>query len=177
MKKKEKKIPKKMRFSIQEERKEKQIFFTFKEAIEKTGISSGTLFRFLKGENFNEDRKFTRRSDKKVFFIQVEDDDPFIQTDGENIFSVEEIAETFNISRTVFLNQILRKKNHFLDSQEISHKITWKSPEFEFFIDKLRGCQIIEKIIQKAKGEKRVTRNSTSIFHNHKDLVDIIEKV
>ena len=168
-----------MRFSVQEEGKEKQIFFTFKEAAEKTGISSSTLCRFLKDKFPNEEKKFTRKSDKKVFFIQVENDDPVIQIDGENIFSAEDIRKKFNISRAVFFNQILRKKNHFLDSEEISHKITWKSPVFEFFIDKLRENQRDEKIIQKMKKKNRPkqTKKQNSLFQNNKDLVDIIEKV
>ena len=118
-------------------------------------------------------KKFTRKSTKKFFSLRWND------LIGENIFSGEDIGEKFNISQTVFLNQILRKKNHFLDSQEISHKIIWKSPEFEFFIDKLRENQRDQKIIQKFKGKKRPnhTRNHNPVFQNHKDLVDIIEKV
>ena len=168
-----------MRFSVQEEGKEKQIFFTFKEASEKTGISSSTLCRFLKDKFPNEENKFTRKSDKKVFFIQVENDDPFIQIDGVDFFPHNHVAEKFGISRTILINQLLKKKDHFLDSAEISHKITWKSPEFEFFIDKLRVCQSNEKIIQKMKKKHRPKqiKNHNSVFQNNKDLVDIIEKV
>ena len=60
-----------MRFSIQEEGKEKQIFFTFKEASEKTGNSSGTLSRFLKDKCVSEE-KIHQKINKKVFFIKVE---------------------------------------------------------------------------------------------------------
>ena len=52
-----------MRFSIQEEGGEKQIFFTFKEASEKTGISSKRIAQTLRsGRN-----KYFRRADKKLF--------------------------------------------------------------------------------------------------------------
>ena len=51
-----------MKFSIQEEGREKQIFFTFKEANEKTGIPSSNIWRVLKREN----KKF-KRKDGKVF--------------------------------------------------------------------------------------------------------------
>ena len=68
-----------MKFSIQEEGGDKQIFFTFKEASEKTGLTSKNIARVLKsGRN-----KYFRRSDKKTFWIQEEDTDPFIQIDGE----------------------------------------------------------------------------------------------
>ena len=67
--------PFKMKFSIQEEGKEKQIFFTFKEASEKTGLPSKTIVRVLKSGN----EKYFRRADKKVFWIQEEDAVPLIQ--------------------------------------------------------------------------------------------------
>ena len=59
----------KMKFSIQEAGGEKQIFFTFKDASEKTGITSKNILRVLKsGRN-----KYFRRSDKKTFWIQNEE--------------------------------------------------------------------------------------------------------
>ena len=64
-----------MKFSIQEEGGEKQIFFTFKEANEKTGIPSSNIWRVLKREN----KKF-KRKDGKVFFIQEEEaNEPFLR--------------------------------------------------------------------------------------------------
>ena len=72
--------PFKMKFSIQEEGGDKQIFFTFKEASEKTGLTSKNIARVLKsGRN-----KYFRRSDKKTFWIQNEETFPFIQIDGED---------------------------------------------------------------------------------------------
>ena len=66
--------PFKMKFSIQEEGKEKQIFFTFKEASEQTGLPSKTILRVLKSGNI----KYYRRVDKKVFWIQEEEtESPF----------------------------------------------------------------------------------------------------
>ena len=52
-----------MKFSIQEEGGEKQIFFTFKEASEKTGLPSKTILRVLRSER----DKYFRRVDKKLF--------------------------------------------------------------------------------------------------------------
>ena len=135
-----------MKFSIQEEEKEKQIFLTFKEASEQTGIPISNIWRVLKREN----KKF-KRKDGKVFFIQEEEtNEPFLQVDGEDIFDYVEL-EKFGISSQCFLNQILKKKKHFLDSEEITHYITWKSPEFDFFIDTLRKNRMDAKIINHRK--------------------------
>ena len=113
-----------MKFSIQEEGQEKQIFFTFKEASAATGLPSKVILRVLQsGQN-----KYVRRADKKVFWIQEEEGSPFIQVDGDDFFTAEEIQERFGLSRTVFFNQLCKKKTHFLDSQEKSHEVTWASP-------------------------------------------------
>ena len=140
-------FPFKMKFSIQEEGGEKQIFFTFKEASEKTGIPSKTILRVLKsGRN-----KYFRRSDKKTFWIQDEDQTPFIQIDGEDFFTAEKVQERFGISRTVFFNQLTKKKTHFLDSQEKSHEVTWKSDGLEKFLSKLRERDAAEKLMSLQK--------------------------
>ena len=134
--------PFKMKFSIQEAGGEKQIFFTFKEASEKTGLTSKNIARVLKsGRN-----KYFRRSDKKTFWIQNEEITPFIQIDGEDFFSAEEIQERFGISRTVFFNQLCRKKSHFLDSQEKSHEVTWKSDDLEKFISLLKEAKMVGNV-------------------------------
>ena len=57
---------------------------------------------------------------------------------GEDFFSADEIQERFGVSRTVFFNQLCKKRTHFLDSQEKSHEVTWKSifqfgKVFEFY--------------------------------------------
>ena len=135
--------PFKMKFSIQEAGGEKQIFFTFKEASEKTGLTSKNIARVLKsGRN-----KYFRRSDKKTFWIQDEDQTPFIQIDGEDFFTAGEIQERFGLSRTVFLNQLCKKKTHFLDSQEKSHEVTWKSLVLEKLIDLIQKNEKHQKEI------------------------------
>ena len=134
-----------MKFSIQEEGGDKQIFFTFKEASEKTGLTSKNIARVLKsGRN-----KYFRRSDKKTFWIQEEDTDPFIQIDGEDFFTAEEIQERFGLSRTVFFNQLRKKKTHFLDSQEKSHEVTWKSLILEKLIELMQKNEMEQRIVQK----------------------------
>ena len=102
-------FPFKMKFSIQEENKEKQIFFTFKEASEKTGLPTKTIYRVLRSTNI----KYFRRADKKTFYIQEEETEPFIQIDHEDFFTADDIQERFGISRTVFFNQLCKKKNSF----------------------------------------------------------------
>ena len=129
-----------MKFSIQEEGQEKQIFFTFKEASTQTGIPSKVILRVLKSG-----QKYVRRADKKVFWVRDEEQDPFIQIDGQDFFTAEEIRETFGLSRTVFFNQLQKKKTHFLDSQEKSHEVTWVSPKLERLIQGLRETAADEK--------------------------------
>ena len=139
-----------MKFSIQEEGQEKQIFFTFKEASAQTGLPSKVILRVLQSGQI----KYVRRADKKVFWIQEEDKELFIQIDGEDFFTAEEIQERFGLSRTVFFNQLQKKKTHFLDSQEKSHEVTWKSPRLEKFLCKLKEKAAVEKNNAFA-GEKR----------------------
>ena len=131
-----------MKFSIQEEgQPKKQIFFTFKEASAQTGLPSKVILRVLQSGQI----KYVRRADKKVFWIQEEDKELFIQIDGEDFFTAEEIQERFGLSRTVFFNQLQKKKTHFLDSQEKSHEVTWKSPRLEKFLCKLKEKAAVEK--------------------------------
>ena len=138
-------FPFKMKFSIQEAGGEKQIFFTFKDASEKTGLTSKNIARVLKsGRN-----KYFRRSDKKTFWIQNEEKTPFIQIDGEDFFTAEEIQERFGLSRTVFFNQLCKKKTHFLDSQEKSHEVTWKSLLLEKLIELKQQNEMEQRIMQK----------------------------
>ena len=139
-----------MKFSIQEEGSEapdKQIFFTFKEASEKTGILSKRIAQTLRsGRN-----KYFRRSDKKTFWIQNEETTPFIQIEGEDFFSADEIQERFGISRTIFFNQLCKKRTHFLDSREKSHEVTWKSDGLEKFLSRLRERDAAEKVMSSQK--------------------------
>ena len=133
-----------MKFSIQEEgHPEKQIFFTLKEASAQTGLPSKVILRVLQSGQI----KYVGRADKKVFWIREEEESPFIQIDGKDFFTAEEIQERFGLSRTVFFNQLCKKKTHFLDSQEKSHEITWKSPRLEKFLSKLKEKDTVEKLM------------------------------
>ena len=132
-----------MKFSIQEEGQDKQIFFTFKEASAQTGLPSKVILRVLQSGQV----KYERRADKKVFWIRGEETEPFIQIDGEDFFTAEQIQERFGLSRTVFFNQLRKKRTHFLDSQEKSHEVTWKSPRLENFLSKLKEQALVEKLM------------------------------
>ena len=144
-----------MKFSIQEEGGDKQIFFTFKEASEKTGLTSKNIARVLKsGRN-----KYFRRSDKKTFWIQNEETFPFIQIDGEDFFTAEEIQERFGISRTLLFSQLAKKKTHFLDSQEKSHEVTWKSDDLEKFLSLLKEAKMVGNVASATfRGQKKADK-------------------
>ena len=132
-----------MKFSIQEEGQDKQIFFTFKEASAATGLPSKVILRVLQSGQI----KYVRRTDKNVFWIREEEEFPFIQIDGEDFFTAEEIQERFGLSRTVFFNQLSKKKTHFLDSLEKSHEVTWASPRLQKFLSKLKEKAVVEKLM------------------------------
>ena len=145
-----------MKFSIQEEGKDKQIFFTFKEASEKTGLPSKTINRVLKSGN----GKYFRRADKKTFWIQAEEEAPFIQIDGEDFFSADEIQERFGVSRTVLFNQLCKKRTHFLDSQEKSHEVEL-SPSLEFL--SFMRAAVANESSQKRKKNANMAENKSMI--------------
>ena len=156
-----------MKFSIQEEGQEKQIFFTFRDASEKTGLPSKTINRVLKSGN----NKYFRRADKKTFWIQEEDTDPFIQIDGKDFFTAEEVQERFGVSRTVFFNQLAKKKTHFLDSQEKSHEVTWKSDGLEGFLSRLRERDLAEKLMS-LQNRKNMPKSYVECQNKINDRVD-----
>ena len=116
---------------------------------------------------------------KKTFWIQNEETTPFIQIDGEDFFTAEEIQERFGISRTFFFSQLCKKKTHFLDSQEKSHEVTWKSDDLEKFISLLKEAKMNGDIaITKGCGKRKVTKK---VFAKTEEealsLIDYIEGV
>ena len=150
-----------MKFSIQEEGKEKQIFFTFQSASQATGIPSTAIHYVLKKKATP---IYRRRKDGVKFIIINEEEEPFATINGKDYKSFEDVETDFGISRTLFINQLLVKKNHFLDSREISHEVE-KSDELEAFLDrvkKLRMCAKIEKCVgmrAKLPGDPRTLKD------------------
>ena len=155
-----------MKFSIQEEGQEKQFFLTFKEASSQTGIPSKVILRVFKSG-----QKYVRRADKKVFWIRGEETEPFIKVDGKEFSSAEEIRETFGLSRTVFFNQLCKKKTHFLDSQEKSHEVTWVSPELERLIQGLRETAADEKC-RRSRAKRGMGKYDTKLMAAMNDCIE-----
>ena len=162
-----------MKFSIQEEGQEKQFFLTFKEASTQTGIPSKVILRVLQSRK----PKYVRRADKKVFWVRDEEQDPFIQIDGQDFFTAEEIRVAFGLSRTVFFNQLQKKKTHFLDSQEKSHEITWTSPLLNFLFKTWKEKELVEKSIlcDSKKGlPKRSSEIKAKLDQSLQDLLSLL---
>ena len=121
-----------MKFSIKEAGSDKKIFFSFRMAEEETGIHKATLLRILRSGQIY----FRRRSDKKMFEIREESDEPVIQIDGKDYYKIEDIEKDFGLSKTVFTNAVFTQGGkYFLDSNGEIHKITWKCSELEKIIE------------------------------------------
>ena len=131
-------------------------------------LPSKVILRVLQSEQI----KYVRRVDKKVFWIREEEESPFIQIDGEDFFTAEEIQERFGLSRTVFFNQLSKKKTHFLDSQEKSHEVTWKSQKLEQFLSRLKEKDMLEKVGPAVKRKN----TSNSLFETIKDTNKTFEQ-
>ena len=146
-----------MKFSIQEEDGEKQYFLSFQDAAKKTGINPLSIVRILRSDK----DYFRRRSDKKVIFIRREEDEPFIQIDGEDFNTFEEINEKFRLRRQVFYKQLLAQGGkYFLDDFGQLHKVTKRSDLLERFIDEYRK----EKMYKGIATLKRNCKKGSRIF-------------
>ena len=71
--------------------------------------------------------------------------------DGEEIKSFREIKDKYGISPTLFLNQVSKKKKHFLDRNEILHSVSFFSPELEKIIDGEKRQEMNKKIMSQLK--------------------------
>ena len=149
--------PFKMKFSIQEEEKKNKSFSHSKKHRNKLDSLPRRFCEFsnqgissMKDESTKKCFRFRRR------------ESPFIQIDGEDFSSAEEIQERFGLSRTVFFNQLCKKKTHFLDSGEISHEVTWASPRLEKFLNLMRVKAADEKFLH-ARARKRMSQAATNI--------------
>ena len=142
-----------MKFSIQVQGEEKQFFLSFQEAEKKTGISSLTIARILRSDK----DFFRRRSDKKVIFIMKENDEPFIQIDGEDFHSFEEISAAFGLKRQVFYKQLVKRGGkYFIDSQGVIHGVTRKSEILEKIIDEAHHLKMMGMVIADKKRCKKM---------------------
>ena len=146
-------IENKMKFSIQVQGEEKQFFLSFQDAEKKTGISSLSIARILRSDK----DYFRRRSDKKVVFIRKETDEPFIQIDGEDFHSFEEIHARFGLKRQVFYKQLLKKGGkYFIDAQGIIHGVTKKSELLENLISDSQKLEMLARVMAIKKRCKKM---------------------
>ena len=106
-----------MRFSIQEVGKAKRFFHLPADAEKETGVHHSLTKGVLKRKNSS----YHRKSDNKLFFIQEEPAVKLLTVQGKDFFSMEEIQKEFDLSPTVFTNQIR--------NQKFPHEIDWVSPE------------------------------------------------
>ena len=124
------------------------LFLSFKEAAKEIGVRSSTIYNTLKKSN----PIYHKKSEGRIFFIREKKDEKLCVIDGEEIQSFHEIKERFGISPTIFLNQISKKKNNFLDRNEISHSVSSFSPELEKIIDSEKKKQEMnQKILSHLK--------------------------
>ena len=136
-----------MKFSIESDG-QKEIFFSFRTAEEKTKIPKQTILRVLKSGK----ETYFRRSDKKVFTIKVENDGPFIQIDGIDFSTDEEIENAFGWSREIFYNRLLKQGGkYFNDCQGVIHKITWKSNDLAAALDAVKKEEMYMSIDRRGR--------------------------
>ena len=148
-----------MKFSIQEEDGEKQYFLSFQDAEKKTGISPLNIVRILRSDK----NYFRRRSDFKLIFIEREEDEPFIQIDGEDFKTFEEISEKFGMKRQVFYKQLLSQGGkYFLDDFGQLHKVTKRSDLLERDIGEYRKLKMYDGIASLKKHCKKGSRIFTA---------------
>ena len=121
-----------MKFSIQEEEKEKQIFFTFKKASATTGLPSKTILRLPQSGN----KKYVRRADKKVFWIQEEEQNLLFRLMGK-IFSLQKkFKNDLGCREQFFSINSARKKLIFWIHRRNRMKLLGNPPDWSnFWID------------------------------------------
>ena len=78
-----------MRFSIQEEGKNKKIFHSFSDAQKETGVQNSVIEATLQRTN----SRYHRKSDNKFFLIKKEPPVKILTINGEDFFSLEEIQQ------------------------------------------------------------------------------------
>ena len=132
----------KMRFSIQEEGKNKKIFHSFSAAQKETGVQNSVIEATLQRTN----SRYHRKSDNKFFLIQKEPQVKILTINGEDFFSLEEIQPKFGLSQTKLLNQLKNKT--------FPQKIDWISPEIfssEFFSSEKSEVDFLREELEEMK--------------------------
>ena len=138
--------------SIREDDKdERQLFYSIQQASDKTGIPSEVIDEVLLQSKIGSGRYF-RITDKNTFWIEDEDKGmPFIRIDQEDFDNVDSILERFDLLREDAIYQLCKEERqgfgYFYDSQGKSHQIRWKSPSLRLLVKALKQAQIVEKAL------------------------------
>ena len=131
-----------MRFSIQEEGKNKKIFHSFSAAQKETGVQNSVIESTLQRTN----SRYHRKSDNKFFFINKEPPVKILTINGEDFFSLEEIQQKFGLSQTKLMNQLKNKT--------FPEKIDWISPEIfssEFLSSEKSEVDLLREELEEMK--------------------------
>ena len=139
--------------SIREDDKdERQLFYSIQQASDKTGIPSEVIDEVLQ-RKFSSGRYF-RRTDKKTFWIEDEGQGmPFIRIGQEDFPNVDSVLERFGLPRDDAIYQLCQERlgqertGNLYDSQGKSHYIMWKSPSLRVLVNALKQAQIAEKAL------------------------------
>ena len=132
----------KMRFSIQEEGKNKKIFHSFSDAQKETGVQNSVIEATLQRTN----SRYHRKSDNKFFLIKKEPPVKILTINGEDFFSLEEIQQKFGLSQTKLLNQLKNKT--------FPEKIDWFFPEIfssEFLSSEKSEVDLLREELEEMK--------------------------
>ena len=120
-----------MRFQVTTEDGKITEYDSFSKAGEDLELEPRTTLRFLRKETGG--GQFTRRKDKKVFFIERIGESklfPLIKIDGEEFFSPATIFSRFGLRETKFMNQLKKCPYGFVNNEGNPHKIDWISEIF-----------------------------------------------
>ena len=71
-----------------------------------------------------------------------------------------------------FFSQLCKKKTHFLDSQEKSHEVTWKSDDLEKFIRLLKEAKMGGDVAMELCRGKRKAKK---VFVGFEEALSFIE--
>ena len=163
-------------FSICEDDKdEKEIFYSIQQASEKTGIPSEEIAKALQRENTNRGKgRYFSRTDKKLFWIYDEDQGmPFIRIDKDDFPDVDSVMKRFGLPREDVIYQLCKdnfSSRDFYDSQEGYHQIWWKSPSLKILIDALKQAQMVEKVLDKFPPKGAIQEKARSLVEEIENL-------
>ena len=152
-----------MRFSIQEAGKAKRFFHLPADAQKETGVHQSLIKGVLARTNKNS--SYHRKSDNKLFFIQQESPVKLLTARGKDFFSMEEIQTEFDLSPTVFTNQIR--------NQKFPHEIEWISPEIfpGESVSETNEGELVQKLVSnQEKMQKEIDFLSSRVLQLEKEL-------